>query len=186
MDTVQRILSPYRYEDQLASKRLTTRFIQPDDVAWWIPFFEDPLSTAYLPNHNLPDAAVRASHWIERQLMRYDKQLYGLQVLIEKNTGQCIGQCGLITQEVDGQKEIEVGYHVLKEYRGQGFAPEAARLFIDFAFDHNQADSVISLIDIRNTNSQCVALKNGLRRERQLKWNELDAYLYRINRSPGL
>jgi ribosomal-protein-alanine N-acetyltransferase len=176
-------LSSYYYTDGLSSSRIVTRFITQEDVAVWSPFFDDPFSVAYLPDYGLPSSTARAQHWIDRQQMRYSKQLYGLQAIIEKSTGNFLGQCGLITQEIDGQTEIEVGYHILKQYRGQGFAPEAARLFIDFAFDHHQSDSVISIIDVRNTNSQRVADKNGLLSEKQVRYMELDVFIYRINRS---
>jgi RimJ/RimL family protein N-acetyltransferase len=39
---------------------------------------------------------------------------------------------------------------------------------------------VISIIDIRNNNSQIVAEKNGLKREKQIKWLEIDVFIYRI------
>ena len=172
----------YAYSDQLTSDRLVTRWLTREDIPTWSVFFDDPDAVAYLPDYGLPNSMARATHWIERQLMRYEKQLYGLQVLIEKSTGAFIGQCGLITQEVDGYKEVEVGYHIFKSFRGHGFAPEAAKLFIQYAFDHDQADSIISIIDVRNTNSQRVAEKNGLQREQRTTWNGLDVYIYRILR----
>jgi ribosomal-protein-alanine N-acetyltransferase len=183
MAEVQRELAPYFYTDGLISPRIVTRFITQEDLDIWSTFFDDPFSVAYLPDYGLLSSAARAQHWIDRQQMRYNKRLYGLQALIEKSTGNFLGQCGLITQEIDGQTEIEVGYHILKQFRGQGFAPEAARMFIDFAFNHHQADSVVSIIDVRNTNSQRVADKNGLHREKQVRYMDLDVFVYRINRS---
>ncbi|CAN5544418.1 hypothetical protein BH23BAC1_BH23BAC1_35930 [soil metagenome] len=76
-----------------------------------------------------------------------------------------IGKCGLLTQEVDGIKEIEVGYHIMKKYRRQGYAPEAAKLFFDYALRNYLTISMISIIDIRNIKSQRVAEKNGLRKK---------------------
>ena len=173
----------YFYTDNLQSPRLSTRFLTWDDIDQWSTFFDDPDSSAFLPDYGVRDSHERATHWIERQLMRYENQLYGLQALIDKSTGAFIGQCGLITQDVEDKSEVEVGYHILNQYRGNGYAPEAARLFIDFAFGHHQSDSVISMIDVRNTNSQRVAEKNGLKRERQIEWKGLDIYIYRIQKA---
>jgi RimJ/RimL family protein N-acetyltransferase len=170
----------YHYIDGLQSQRLSTRFLMRDDIDRWAPFFDDPDSVAFLPDYGITDSHARATQWIERQLMRYENQLYGLHALIDHSTGTFIGQCGLITQEIEDKTEIEVGYHILHPHRGQGYAPEAARLFIDFAFDNHQCDSVISMIDVRNTNSQRVAEKNGLQRERCIVWKGLDIYIYRI------
>jgi RimJ/RimL family protein N-acetyltransferase len=101
-------------------------------------------------------------------------------MLIDKETNALIGQCGLLLQEVDGIRELEVGYHIIKKYWGKGYAPEAARLFLDFAVEHDLADSVISIIDIRNTKSMRVAEKNGLHRDKQTRWLDKDVFIYRI------
>jgi RimJ/RimL family protein N-acetyltransferase len=87
-----------------------------------------------------------------------------------------------MVQEVDGVNEIEVGYHIFKKYWGLGYAPEAAKLFIDYAFQNELTDSVISIIDIRNIKSQRVAEKNGLKREKQTIWSGLEVHIYRIHR----
>ena len=87
----------------------------------------------------------------------------------------------MLTQEVDNIIEIEVGYHIFKKYWGKGFAPEAAKLFIDYAFENDLTNSVISVIDVGNIKSQKVAEKNGLTREKQTKYSDgEDVYIYRI------
>lgn len=86
--------------------------------------------------------------------------------LFTKKTNEFIGQCGITKQEVDGKIKIEVGYHVFKKYLRQGYAPEAVKLFIDYAFENAIASSLISIIDIRNINSQIVAdKKRALKRK---------------------
>src|SRR5690606_41549329 len=95
-----------------------------------------------------------AAEWNDRQIDRYNTNTYGLKAIIDKRTNELIGQCGLLIQVVDGQTELEVGYHILKKYWGQGFAPEAARLYIDYAFAHGLAESVISYIDTRTIYSR--------------------------------
>ena len=173
-------MSKYLYLDQLESKRLTTRFLTEKDIPKWIKFLKDNSSTKYLPSFNNSSPKEVSTTWITKQLERYTNNNLGLQALILKETGEFIGMCGLLTQEVNGNMEIEVGYHILKEYRELGYAFEASKLFVDYAFQNNITGSVISLIDIRNTASQKVAEKNGLVRQEQLKWNGLDIFIYRI------
>ena len=79
------------------------------------------------------------------------------------------------------KKEIEVGYHVLKKFWGQGYATEAAKLFIDYAFKNELANSIVSVIDVENFKSQKVAKKNGLTIDKKTKWlDHEDVYIYRI------
>jgi len=173
-------MSVYTYEDGLITERLTTRFLVPEDIQPWTSFFEDKDAIQYFPWVGNDSNAERSKQWIERQLARYKENRYGLQALITKDTNEFVGQCGLITQEVDGKQELEVGYHIFKKYWGNGYAPEAAKAFFEYGFKHKQAPSIISLIDIRNTKSQRVAEKNGLTREKQIRWMDMDVFIYRM------
>jgi [ribosomal protein S5]-alanine N-acetyltransferase len=141
---------------------------------------------ALFPDFGLKTEEARARHWIEKQLGRYAANTLGHQALIHKETGAFIGQSGLLLQEVDGRQEIEVGYHIFMKYWGQGYAPEAARAFMAYGFEQEGVDSIISIIDTRNTNSQRVAEKNGLQREKETSWSGLQVYVYRIHKADWL
>lgn len=169
----------YLYEDGLTTERLCTRFLAPDDIKAWSKFFEDRDAIEFIPSHGLNSSEERAKFWIERQVKRYEHKRFGLQALIHIQTREFIGQCGLLLQEVDGKKELEVGYYIFKKYWGQGYATEAAQRFKTYAFKNKLADSVISIIDTGNVRSQKVAEKNGMSRGVQTKWQNIDAFIYR-------
>lgn len=175
-------MAAYKYQANLESARLITRFLTTEDILRWTDFFKDKDAVELFPTYGLTLNEDRAKHWIHKQLTRYNENSYGLQALFHKKTNEFIGQCGIIKQEVDGKIEIEVGYHVFKKYWGQGYAPEAAKLFIDYAFENAITNSLISIIDIQNIKSQIVADKNGLKREKQTKWSGLDVFIYRIEK----
>lgn len=176
-------MASYTYQDNLESTRLITRKLTKDDIITWSDFFKDKEAIEFFPTLGLPTNEDRAKEWIEKQLNRYAENRYGLQALIDKRSNVFIGMCGLLTQKVDRKIELEVGYHILKKYWGQGFAPEAARLFINYAFKNNLASSVISIIDKGNIKSQRVADKNSLIRERETIWSGFDVYIYRIRQA---
>lgn len=125
----------FLYADKLETERLRTRFLTLDDLKIWAEFFTDEETIAFflMAVYDTPEESAR--YWIERQLTRYAELRYGMQALIDKETNAFVGMCGLMTQTVDSTIEMEVGYHVLKKYWGRGYAPEAARLFIDYAFE---------------------------------------------------
>ena len=175
-------MTKYIYQDNLESLRLVTRKLIENDIVIWSDFFAEKDAVELFPTFGLITNSDRAKQWIEKQLARYSDNRFGLQALIDKTSKKIIGQCGLVTQEVDGKTEIEVGYHILKQYWGQGYAPEAAKLFIDYAFKNNLTQSVISIIDKRNFKSQRVAEKNGLKIEKEIKWSGMDVYIYRIEK----
>jgi RimJ/RimL family protein N-acetyltransferase len=176
-------MTTYKYQDKLESNRLVTRFLTIEDIYIWADFYADKDAVEFFPSFGLTTNIDRARHMIEKQLDRYTQLRFGHQALIDKKTNSFIGVCGLLTQEVDGITEIEVGYHILKKYWGQGYAPEAAKLFINYAFDNNITNSIISVIDTGNIKSQKVADKNGLTREKQTKYTDHeDVYIYRIKK----
>ncbi len=174
-------MSAYKYEDGLVTERLYTRFLTLDDIEPWTSFFEDPECIQYFPWIGNDSAKERSKQWIERQFARHKEKRYGLQALIRKDTNEFIGQCGLLMQDVNGTFELEVGYHIFKKHWGNGYAPEAAKLFFDYGFKNEQAESIISIIHIDNLKSQRVAEKNGLVREKQIKWVDMDVYIYRMH-----
>lgn len=104
----------------------------------------------------------RAEEWVERALYRYANGLYGVQALLLRDTGELVGVSGLITQEVDGNQELEIGYHLMKQHWGKGYATEAAQLFRDYGFERELAPSITSIIHPLNENSKRVARRNGM------------------------
>jgi len=173
----------YKYQDKLETQRIATRYLTASDIETWSHFFEDNDAVEFLPTMGLTSNLEKATHMLTKQFERYKDNRYGHQAIIDKKTNCFVGICGLLMQDVDGQIEVEVGYHIFKKYWGQGYAPEAAKLFIDYAFDNNIVTSIISVIDIDNIKSQRVAEKNGLTIEKQIKYSDNeDVYIYRLRK----
>jgi len=176
-------MTTYLYEDGLETERLVTRWLVNDDYKAWIGFYSDPECIRYFPEEEKwQSPEVLAIRWVEQILARYQERRYGLQALIEKRTGEVVGHAGLSAEIVDDKIELEVGYHLFRKYWGKGYATEAAKRFIDYAFDNDLASSVISLIDVRNLASQRVAVKNGLVREGLTTFWGLNVFVYRIKK----
>lgn len=177
----------YRYNDGLETQRLITRFLTHADAPAWEAFLSDPIAGRFSPDNKNVPVAERAAKWIDFCLKRYHEQRYGLQALIEKETGIFVGQCGLILQEVGGVHEIEIGYHLFPQYWGKGYATEAARAFRDYGFENNIAPSIISLIHPDNTPSKQVALRNGMAyRETTTAFRTYECEIYRITKEEWL
>ncbi len=108
---------------------------------------------------------------------------FSLWATVEKRTGRLVGRCGLLAWDLDGRKEVEVGYVLARPYWGRGYATEAARGIRDYGFDRLGFDRLISLIGPANTTSQRVALKNGMRHERDVKVGAIPAMLFAVERA---
>lgn len=77
---------------------------------------------------------------------RYRRDGYGLFAVVVKADGAVIGDCGLMQQEVEGESMLEVAYHLRRDRWGHGYATEAARACMDYAFRELAAQKVVSLI----------------------------------------
>lgn len=173
-------LSP-AYPPMLLTERIMVRPLSLEEVPHWTEFLNNAEATALFPPDMQP-SPDRAQQWIERQLQRYITGQYGLAALIHRETGEFLGQCGLLAQVIDDQAELEVGYHLMPQHWHQGYATEAARAFRDWGFEHGLADSIISIINRLNLPSQAVATRNGMQREKATVWREIEVYVYRITR----
>lgn len=172
-----------RYLDKKETERLFIRPLTLGDIELWTPFFTHPNSIKYFPKFLSGNPEIDATSWIQKQLDRYTDGRHGLMALIEKSTGDFVGQCGLLTQEIDGKTEIEIGYSLLPQFEGKGYATEAAQLFKKYAFEKNTIDSVVSIIDIGNIPSQNVAMRNGMTKGKMVKdYFGIDVFIFRTNK----
>jgi len=168
------------YLDQTETERLRIRPLQESDIKAWAKFFEGNESLKFFAFDPNQPAEEKARKWIEKQLWRYKENQFGHLALTDKQSGNLIGQCGLLLQEVDGKPEIEIGYHVLPEFWGKGLATEAAKALKQFAWDNAVSDSLISIIHVDNIRSQRVAEKNGMQRTIKTEFQGKPVYIYRI------
>ncbi len=171
----------YTYQDNLQSERIITRFLTEDDYKAWEEFVNDNDCLEFFPEVNHPTSAERAKFFVGKSLDRYKENRLGLQALIEKSSGELIGMSGLLSQNVNGVMEIEIGYHLLKKHWHKGYAIEAAKLFKQYVIDHKIASSVVSIIHINNISSQNVALKNGMSPDGEVEFFGDSHIVYRIN-----
>lgn len=156
------------HQNHLASARATMpndtehlrfRLMTFDDLGEMSALLGDPAVMAFYP---APKTRDEARAWIQWNLSNYAEYGFGLWI-IETHDGEFIGDCGLTWQEVNGRRELEVGYHVRAELQGRGYATEAAAACRDFARDALGAMRIVAIIHPDNAASARVAEKNGMR-----------------------
>jgi ribosomal-protein-alanine N-acetyltransferase len=99
--------------------------------------------------------------FMNRISQRFSEQPFGLWCV--DLDGEPIGFTGLsVPWFRDG---VEVGWRLRSQYWGHGYAPEAARECLRYAFEELALDEVISFTAESNANSQRVMQKIGLVRD---------------------
>jgi len=163
----------------LETERLILRYLTADDVDSIFAVIGDAEAMKYYPERLTREDAQR---WIDRSLERYRTDGCGLFAVVLKSTGEVLGNCGLIRQEVEGESMLEVGYHFRRDHWGKGYATEAARGCMEHAFRQLDAAKVISLIVPENIPSRRVAERNGMQAERQVMFHERPHLMYAVTR----
>lgn len=165
------------------SERILFRKVEDSDFKDWMIFCTetDALKYIFSKEDQLLSARQKCEKWFEKVNHRYKNNLGGMNALIEKETGQLIGQCGLLIQTIDGIEELEIGYSLIKDFRGKGFASEAARKCKEFAIENQISDSLISVIMPDNYPSIAVALKNDMRFDKVSEMNNEKINVYRYS-----
>ncbi len=104
-----------------------------------------------------------ARGFLNRMLESYKKDGFGLWAVVEKETGNLIGHCGIHKVKINEQEEKpELAYRIYKKLWGKGYATEATTAVRDYAFNVLNLPEIVSCIAHDNERSMRVAAKVGL------------------------
>jgi RimJ/RimL family protein N-acetyltransferase len=163
----------------IETPRLLLRHLTEDDVDAVFAVIGDPQTMKFYSQKFTREDAQR---WVSRSQQRYRTDGFGLFAVVLKSNGEVIGNCGVVMQDIGGEPLLEVGYHFRRDHWGHGYASEAARACMDYAFRHLGAAKVVSLILPENLPSRRVAERNGMKVERQVIFHDLEHLMYAMTR----
>ena len=143
----------------LTTDRLTLRGWREDDAEPYAAITSDPEVMRFMGGTLDPAQAWRE---IALYLGHFELRGYGLWAV--ERDDELIGRVGLWNPA--GWPGLEVGWLLGRDAWGHGYATEAARAAVDFAWSELGADRVISLIAPDNVASQRVAERLGMQRLR--------------------
>jgi [ribosomal protein S5]-alanine N-acetyltransferase len=161
--------------------RLRLRELTDEDHAALYEMYQDPRMNRFIGG----PPPRREEYWRrvrETWPAYYARNGFGLWATVRREDGRLLGRCGLLAQEVDGERHVEVGYALAPEFWGRGYATEAATASRDWAFRTLDVPHVISLIAPDNAASIAVAERNGMRFWKTADFRGHHVRVYRITR----
>ncbi|MDF1661958.1 MAG: GNAT family N-acetyltransferase [Planctomycetota bacterium] len=165
----------------LETARLRLREMTPADLDFMASMLADPEVMRFYPKC-LSREEARA--WIEKILGKYQEDGHSFWLVLKKESGELIGQVGLLKQTVREVFETEVGYMLHRPFWRRGYGSEAAWGVRDLAFRTKKSRRVISLIRPENKPSRGVARKLGFEAESELvSHHGLDHLVYSMTRT---
>ena len=143
---------------RIETARLVLRPTRLEDFEGWAEFMADAETMRFMGGTQPRSMAWRAMMTMAGAWYLKRPAMFSV---IEKATGRWVGRLG--PWMPDGWPGTEVGWGILRECWGRGYAGEGAVAAIDWAFEHFGWTEIIHVIGTENHASQAVARKLGSR-----------------------
>jgi RimJ/RimL family protein N-acetyltransferase len=163
------------------TSRLRLRPLQASDAEPFMEIHQDPEVIKYVLLGAAPGGITVAWRNIAMMIGHWHLRGYGPWAVSEKSSGQVIGRVGLWNPE--GWPGIELGWIIRRSHWDHGFATEASRAALEWAWENVDTDHIISVIQPGNVRSIRVAEKIGERFERADVLNEVNVHIYGVLRN---
>lgn len=123
---------------------------------------------------------AEAESWVKLVSSRWETGKIGFCAVIEKSSNKLVGWCGL--WRLKENDEIEVGYALIKDSRGKGYAVEAAEAFLVYGFETLKLKEIVAVARPENNASRRVMERLGMTYDYTGKFYDNDLVHYSISR----
>lgn len=151
----------------LETQRLVLRRLTLNDAEFIFRLVNDPSWLRFIGDKNVHDLDGARRYLREGPLDMYERFGFGLYRVEERETGTPAGMCGLIKR--DTLPDADVGYAFLPEFRGKGYAFEAASAVLDHGHRVFGLTRILAIVSPDNAGSIRVLEKAGMKLERQME-----------------
>lgn len=143
----------------LRTERLALRPFEPGDAAAFVDAWASEAWTSLLLSRPMNPAEV--TEMVRRRADPGDGTFLGLAVV---HDGAVVGDSMLHLQGT-GLSEGEIGWTILPEHAGHGYATEAANAVLRLGFEHYGLRRIVANLDARNDRSAALCQRLGMRLE---------------------
>lgn len=144
---------------QIETKRLLMREITPADGADLYRIMNSS-GVRKIWEHAFSEEDIR--QWMESRMAGYAAHGMDHLLLLEKESGKAVGQCGILYETVNGKSFWGIGWILQDDAQGKGYATEAAMAVADYGFDCMGLEEIFADIRPENEKSLAVARRLGM------------------------
>jgi [ribosomal protein S5]-alanine N-acetyltransferase len=156
----------------LETPRLSLRRFTLTDAPFMLGLLNDPAFIRYVGDKNVRTVEHAEGYLRDGPLASYKQFGFGLMLVRLRESLEPIGTCGLIKREQ--LPDVDIGFAYLPEFRGQGYAIEAARAVLAYGKRQFGLSRIVAIVSPGNTGSIRVLEKAGLTFERMVRLGEGD------------
>lgn len=144
----------------LATSRLELVEFTVDDAAFIVRLVNDPDWIRYIGQRDVHTEGDARGYLERGPIAMYARHGYGLWRVARRVDGLPVGMCGLIKR--DSLQDVDVGFAFLPEYRGLGYAAEAAAATLALASERYGLRRVVAIASPDNGRSLRLLEKLGM------------------------
>jgi RimJ/RimL family protein N-acetyltransferase len=159
----------------LETERLTLRQMTTKDAEFILGLLNEPSFIQNIGDRKVRTVEDACSYILNGPVKSYEKNGFGLYLVVLKETHESIGMCGLIKR--DGLEDVDIGYALLPKFWSRGYAVEAARAVKEYAKDAIGLKQIVAIVDPANEDSIRVLEKIGLHYEKMVRLSADDIEL---------
>lgn len=163
----------------LHTPRTLIREFEVADVPALAAILGDPQVMQYSVRGVLSEQAV--DEFVHNCRACYQADGFGPMAVVETASGELIGFCGLNSEVVDGNLEVEIGYRLATRFWGRGLATEAVQACLGLGFTTLNLASIIAIVQPENVASEKVLQKAGFRHYVHSQYHRLGVRIYRMS-----
>ena len=108
----------------LETERLILRQFTTDDAGFILEQLNEPSWIQNIGDRKIRTLDDARAYIVNGPRASYEKNGFGLWLIVLKETGESIGMCGLIKR--DGLEDVDIGYALFPRFWSRGYAHEAA------------------------------------------------------------
>lgn len=156
----------------LETNRLALRHLTLDDAEFILRLVNEPAWLRYIGDkhvHNLEDART---YLRTGPMDMYERYGFGMFLVELKEGAVAVGACGLLKR--DSLPDPDIGYAFLPEYRGRGYALEAASAVLKYGHREHQLPRILAITSPDNERSIKVLHGCGMHFKRMIEMSEHD------------
>jgi RimJ/RimL family protein N-acetyltransferase len=151
----------------LETDRLALREMTTDDAEFLFKLLNEPSFIENIGDRNVRTIEDARQYALNGPIASYKQHGFGLYLVALKETRTPIGICGLVKRE--SLPDADIGYALLPEYWGRGYALEATTAMKEHAFHVLGHKALLAIVNPENRSSIRVLEKIGLRYSRMVR-----------------
>lgn len=140
--------------DRLVLRRQTTK-----DAEFILNLMNDPEWIRYIGDRGVQTHEEACDYIQTGAIAMYHEHGFGLYLTELKEDRIPIGICGLVKR--DSLDDVDLGFAIAREFRGKGYAQEAAATTVEYSRDVVGLDRIVAIVSPENTKSVRVLEKIG-------------------------